>query len=56
MRFSQSTYLLMFLSLETTSIMRNGFRVLVELIDLVNSVTILQPSTLQLCYNFKQPY
>ena len=39
MRFSQSTHLLMFLSLETlTSIIRTGLPILVELIDLVNSV------------------
>ena len=42
MRFSRSTHLLMFLSLETlTSIIRNGLPILMELIDLVNS-----------CYNF----
>ena len=42
MRFSRSTHLLMFLSLETlTSIIRTGLPILVELIDLVNS-----------CYNF----
>ena len=41
MRFSRSTHLLMFLSLETlTSIIRTGLPILVELIDLVN------------CYNF----
>ena len=41
MRFSQSTHLLMFLSLETlTSIKRTGLPILVELIDLVNSVII----------------
>ena len=41
MRFSRSTYLLMFLSLETlTSIIRTGLPILVELIDLVNSVII----------------
>ena len=41
MRFSQSTHLLMFLSLETlTSIIRTGLPILVELIDLVNSVII----------------
>ena len=40
MRFSQSTHLL-FLSLETlTSIIRTGLPILVELIDLVNSVII----------------
>ena len=41
MRFSRSTHLLMFLSLETlTSIIRTGLPILVELIDLGNSVTI----------------
>ena len=41
MRFSRSTHLLMFLSLETlTSITRTGLPILVELINLVN------------CYNF----
>ena len=41
MRFSQSTHLLMFLSLETlTSIIRTDLPILVELIDLVNSVII----------------
>ena len=41
MRFSQSTHLLMFLSLETlTSIIRTGLPILVELIDLVNSVIV----------------
>ena len=41
MRFSRSTHLLMFLSLETlTSIIRTGVSILVELIDLVNSVII----------------
>ena len=39
MRFSRSTHLLMFLSLETlTSIIMTGLPILVELIDLVNSV------------------
>ena len=38
-RFSQSTHLLMYLSLETlTSIERTGWLILVELIDLMNSV------------------
>ena len=38
MRFSRSTYLLMFLSLETlTSTIRTGLPILVELIDLVSS-------------------
>ena len=41
MKFSQSTQLLMFLSLETlTSMIRTGLPILVELIDLVNSVII----------------
>ena len=41
MRFSRSTHLLIFLSLETlTSIIRTGLPVLVELIDLVNSAII----------------
>ena len=41
MRFSRSTHLLMFLSLETlTSIIRTGLPILVELIDLVNSLII----------------
>ena len=48
MRFSQSTHLLMFLSLETlTSIIRTGLPIPVELIDLVNSViTFLSQMTL----------
>ena len=41
MRFSRSTHLLMFLSLETLmSIIRTGLPILVELIDPVNSVII----------------
>ena len=41
MKFSQSTYLEMFLSLQTlTSIIRTSLPILVELIDLVNSVII----------------
>ena len=41
MTFSRSTHLLMFLSLETLmSIIRTGLPILVELIDLVNSVII----------------
>ena len=41
MRFSRSTHLLMFLFLETLmSIIRTGFPILVELINLVNSVII----------------
>ena len=40
MRFSQSTHVLIFLSLETlTSIIRTGLPILVELIDLVNDLT-----------------
>ena len=43
MRFSQSTHLLMFLSLETlTSIIRTGLPILVELIDPVNSNDLTQ--------------
>ena len=43
MRFSRSTHLLMFLSLETlTSILRTGLPILVELIDWENSVIIFQ--------------
>ena len=39
--FSRSTHLLMYLSLETlTSIIRTGLPIMVELIDLVNSVII----------------
>ena len=41
MRFSRSTHLLMCLSFETlTSIIRTGYPILVELIDLVNSAII----------------
>ena len=41
MRFFRSTHLLIFLSLETlTSIIRTGLPILVELINLVNSVVI----------------
>ena len=44
MRFSQSTHLLMVLSLETlTSIIRTSLPIPVELIDLVNSVIIFLP-------------
>ena len=48
MRFSRSTHLLMFLSLETlTSIIRTGLLILVELINLVNFViTFLSQMTL----------
>ena len=46
MRFSRSTHLLMCLSLETlTSIIRTGSPILVELMDLVNSVTIFLSQT-----------
>ena len=41
MRFSQSTHLLIFLSLETlTSFIRTGLPILVELIHQVNSISI----------------
>ena len=41
MKFSRSTHLLIFLSLEIlTSVIRTGLPILVELIDLVNSVII----------------
>ena len=41
MRFSRSTHQLMFLSLETlTPIIRTGLPILVELVELVNSVII----------------
>ena len=41
MRFSRSTHLLMFLSLETlTSTIRTGLHILVELINLVTSIII----------------
>ena len=47
LRFSKSTHLLMFLSLETLmSIIRIGLPILVELIDLVNSVIFLSQMTL----------
>ena len=46
MRFSRSTQLLMFLSLETlTSIIRTGLPILVELIDLVSYVIIFLSQT-----------
>ena len=46
MRFSRSTHLLMYLSLETlTSIIRTGLPILVELIDLVNPVIIFLSQT-----------
>ena len=40
MRFSQSTHLLMFLSLQTLTFIMTDLPILVELIDLVNSVII----------------
>ena len=44
MKFSRSTHMLMFLSLETlTSIIRTNLPILVELIDLVNPVKIFLP-------------
>ena len=44
MRFSQSTHVQMYLPLKIlTSITRTGFPILVELIDLVNSVMIFPP-------------
>ena len=53
MRFSQSTHLLMCLSLITfTSIIRIGQPVLVELIDLVNSVIIFLSHNLTQMVNF----
>ena len=46
MKFSQSTHLLICLSLETlTSIIRTGLPILVELIDLVNSIIIFLSQT-----------
>ena len=49
MRFSGSTYLIMFLSLETfTSIIRTGLAILVKLINLVNSVIIFLPQMILL--------
>ena len=53
-RFSRLTHLLMFLSLETlTSIIRTGLPILVELIDLVNSVILfLSQMTLVRCLTF----
>ena len=47
MRFSWSTYQLMFLSLETSYIIRTGLPILVKLIDIVNSaITFLSQTTL----------
>ena len=49
MKFSQSTHLLMLLSLETlTSIIRTDLPILVELTDLVNSVIIFLSQTILL--------
>ena len=46
MRFSQSTHLLMFLSLETLmSIIRTGLPILVKLINILNSVIIFLSHT-----------
>ena len=57
MKFSRSTLLLMCLSLETlTSTIRTGSPILVELIDLVNSVTIfLSKRTLLIRLTFLLP-
>ena len=53
MRFSRSTHLLMFLSLETlTSIIRTGLPILVELIDLVNSYNFSISNDLTQMVNF----
>ena len=59
MRFSRSTPLLMCLSLETlTSIIRTGLPILVELIDLVNSVIIFlfQTALLRPYFYFKRTF
>ena len=56
MKFSQSTYLLMFLSLETlTPIIRTGLPTLVELINLVNSVIIFYLKYLTQMINHSYP-
>ena len=57
MRFSRSNHQLMFLSLETwTSIMRIDLPILVELVNLVNSVIIfLSQMTLPQMVNFPTP-
>ena len=54
MRFSWSTHLLMCLFLETlTSIVRTGFPILVELMDLVNTIVIfISQMTLLRCLGF----
>ena len=53
MRFFQSTHLLTCLSLETLmSIIRTGLPILVELIDLVNSVIIFLSQTTLVMVNF----
>ena len=50
MRFSQSTLLLIFLSLETlTSVIRTGLPILVELINLVNSNGLTQMVNFPTC-------
>ena len=61
MKFSQSTYLLMFLSLETlTSVIRTGLPILVELIDLVNCYWVLNRQVSRLIHSVfchpPQPY
>ena len=45
MRFSWSTHQLMFLSLETSYIIRTDLPILVELVDMVNSVIIFLSQT-----------
>ena len=51
MRFSRSTHLLMFLSLET-SIVRTGLLILLELIDLLNSYNFSISNDLTQMVNF----
>ena len=56
MRFSRSTHLLMFLSLETlTSIIRTGLPIPLELIDLVNAVIILNDLTQMVNFSIRIP-
>ena len=56
MRFSQSTHLLMFFSLETlTSIIRTGLHILVKLIDLMNSVIISSDLTQMVNFRTRIP-
>ena len=53
MRFSQSTHLLIFLSLETNAIIKIALPILVELINLVDSIIIfLSQMTLLTWLNF----